>query len=66
MFFKNFHHNSRLKTVDYAITTERGKKECLQSRRHKAILSPSTLLIQRFRAVPCLNVCQSNSRLWIL
>ena len=36
MFFKNFHHNSRLKTVDYAIPTERGKKECLQYRRHKA------------------------------
>ena len=40
-------------------------KEQLYSR-HKAILSPSTLLIQRFRAAPCLKVCQSNSRLSIL
>ena len=27
MFFKNFHRNYRLKIVDYAIPTERGKKE---------------------------------------
>lgn len=27
MIFKNFHHNSRLKTVDYAIPTERAVRK---------------------------------------
>ena len=31
-----------------------------------SIFSPSTWLIQRFRAAPCLKVCQSNFRLSIL
>ena len=49
MFFKNFHHNYRLKTVDYAIPTERGKKESVIN--HRILFLAGNLVLHSCRSV---------------
>ena len=49
MFFKNFHHNYRLKTVDYAIPTERGKKESVIN--HGILFLAGNLVLHSCRSV---------------